>query len=478
MGKIEKISAPRGMPDTLPGDMPLLRRIEETAHRVFRIYGYEEIRTPMFEETRLFVRGIGEATDIVEKEMYTFADAGRDPAASGDSITLRPEGTAPVVRAVVEHELLKQQGFWKLYYVGPMFRKERPQAGRLRQFEQIGCEAVGSGEPAVDAESILLAARFFNEVGLPGVQVKINTIGCPNCRAAYRDGAARTPGAAPRRNSARTAESRFDRNVFRVLDCKNPACREIARAAPPMRDHLDADCRAHFEAVTALADARRPRVQSGRSPRARVRLLHADGVRAFAFRPGRARRGLRRRAVRQPRRRTRRAAGRLRRVRRGRRSDDPGAPEAEPRPGARSRPPARTLISIAVNDEVRTEIFRMTEKLRAAGIRAEMDYERRSLKAQMRSANKCRARYAIVVGPDELAAGKLKLKEMATGEERTPGRSRGEMPISHPRDENTDRIGRAELWISRFTAIVSPRKDCRDKETEWSARGARTPAGN
>ncbi len=416
MGKIEKISAPRGMPDTLPSDMPLLRRIEETAHRVFRIYGYEEIRTPMFEETRLFVRGIGEATDIVEKEMYTFADAGRDPAASGDSITLRPEGTAPAVRAVVEHELLKQQGFWKLYYVGPMFRKERPQAGRLRQFEQIGCEAVGSGEPAVDAESILLAARFFNEVGLPGVQVKINTIGCPNCRAAYRDVLRQL--LAPRRaDLCEDCRSRFDRNVFRVLDCKNPACREIARAAPPMRDHLDADCRAHFEAVTALL------ARAGLEFKVDDHLVRGfDYYTRTVFELSHS------------------ALGARDAVCGGGRYDNLVAELGGPPAGcvgfavgvvptvlalqkqniAQALQPAAGADAylIAVNDEVRTDIFRMAEKLRAEGIRAEMDYERRSLKAQMRSANKCRARYAIFVGPDELAAGKLKLKEMATGEEK------------------------------------------------------------
>ena len=416
MGKIEKISAPRGMPDALPSDMPLLRRIEETAHRVFRTYGYEEIRTPMFEETRLFVRGIGEATDIVEKEMYTFADAGRDPAASGDSITLRPEGTAPAVRAVVEHELLKQQGFWKLYYVGPMFRKERPQAGRLRQFEQIGCEAVGSGEPAVDAESILLAARFFNEVGLPGVQVKINTIGCPNCRAAYRDVLRQL--LAPRRAElCEDCRSRFDRNVFRVLDCKNPACREIARAAPPMRDHLDADCRAHFEAVTALL------ARAGLEFKVDDHLVRGfDYYTRTVFELSHS------------------ALGARDAVCGGGRYDNLVAELGGPPAGcvgfavgvvptilalqkqniAQALAPAAGADAylVAVNDEVRTDIFRMTEKFRAEGIRAEMDYERRSLKAQMRSANKCRARYAIFVGPDELAAGKLKLKQMATGEEK------------------------------------------------------------
>ena len=171
MARMERMRAPRGMPDVLPAEMALVRRVEETAHAVFGWYGFEEIRTPLFEDTRLFARGIGETTDIVEKEMYTFADGGG--RGGGESLSLRPEGTASVVRAVVEHDLLKQRGFWRLYYVGPMFRKERPQAGRLRQFLQVGCEALGSREASVDAESIVLAARFFREVGLEGVEVRL-----------------------------------------------------------------------------------------------------------------------------------------------------------------------------------------------------------------------------------------------------------------------------------------------------------------
>jgi len=157
------------------------------------------------------------------------------------------------VRAVVEHDLLKQQGFWKLYYLGPMFRKERPQAGRLRQFEQIGCEAVGSGEPVVDAESILLAARFFNEVGLPDVQVKISTIGCPDCRAVYRLVILKL--LEQRKNElCMIARRVLERNAFRVLDCKNPTCNAIALTLPPIYDHLDPDCLKHYQDVKDLLE--------------------------------------------------------------------------------------------------------------------------------------------------------------------------------------------------------------------------------
>jgi histidyl-tRNA synthetase len=429
MGKVEKISAPRGMPDALPSDMPLIRRIEETAHRVFRIYGYEEIRTPMFEETRLFVRGIGEATDIVEKEMYNFADhvplakdsltirARRVPSDEESlTITLRPEGTAPVVRAVVEHELLKQQGFWKLYYVGPMFRKERPQAGRLRQFGQIGCEAVGSAEPAVDAESILLAARFFKEVGLAGVQVKLNTIGCTTCRAAYRIVILQLLEQRGKELCADCRE-RLERNPFRVLDCKNPTCKAIAQTLPPIYDHLDPACLKHYQDVQDLLK------RSGLSYQEDPHLVRGfDYYTRTIFELSHSTLGARDAVC---------GGGRYDNL-----VAELGGPQAgcvgfavgvvptllalrkvtaaekiEPPPGA-------DAYLIAVNDEVRADIFRMAEELRAQGIRVEMDYERRSLKAQMRSANKCRARYAILVGPEEIAAGKLKLKQMATGEEK------------------------------------------------------------
>jgi histidyl-tRNA synthetase len=420
MPRIEKISAPRGMPDTLPAEMPLLRRIEETAHRLFRIYGYEEIRTPLFEETRLFVRGIGEATDIVEKEMYTFADAGRGPGRpADDSITLRPEGTAPVVRAVVEHELLKQQGFWKLYYVGPMFRKERPQAGRLRQFEHIGCEAIGSGEPVVDAESILLAAQFFAEVGLAGVQVKLNTIGCPDCRAVYRLVLLRL--LEPRKKElCADCQARLERNVFRVLDCKNPGCKGIAQTLPTIHDHLDPECKKHYAAVKDILEradlkyAEDPHLVRGFDYYTRTvfELWHSalgardavcgggryDNLVAELGGPQAGCVGF--------------AVGVVPTILALQKQRAPEAPQAAPEAAA-----GADAYLVAVNDEVRPEIFRLAQRLRAEGIRAEMDYERRSLKAQMRSANKCRARYAIVVGPAELAAGKLKLKDMATGAE-------------------------------------------------------------
>lgn len=395
------------MPDILPEQMPLVRRIEETAHRVFRLYGYEEMRTPLFEETRLFVRGIGDTTDIVEKEMYTFTEG-------DDSITLRPEATAPVVRAAVEHDLLKKKGFWKLYYVGPMFRKERPQAGRLRQFDQIGCEALGSHEPDVDAETILLAARFFREVGLEGVRVKLNSLGCPSCRAAYRE-VLKAFLADKRIQLCKDCQARFDRNVFRILDCKVETCKAIARQAPAMREYLDEPCREHFESVLSmLGDA-------GLKFEADDHLVRGfDYYTRTLFELAHASLGARDAVC---------GGGRYDNL-----VEELGGPSVgcvgfavgvvptllaleRTATGGAPQPPALKAYVVAVNNDVRARCFAIAEKLRLAGVSTELDHERRSLKAQMRSANRLGAKYVIVLGPDELAKGCGKLKDMTTGEE-------------------------------------------------------------
>jgi len=409
MANSGKLRAPRGMPDILPDEIAMIRHIEETAHRVFGLYGYDEIRTPLFEETRLFVRGIGEASDIVEKEMYTFAE-------SDDSITLRPEATASVVRAAIEHDLLKKRGFWKLYYVGPMFRKERPQAGRLRQFDQIGVEALGSPAPSVDAETILLAARFFLEVGLPGVETKINTIGCPVCRSDYRN--ALRDILAPRLPElCDDCRARFDRNVFRILDCKNRACKAIAMDTPPMRDYLDADCREHFESVCALLK------------NAQLDFRVDDHlVRGFDYYT---------RTVFEL---AHPSLGARDAVCGGGRYDNLVAEFGGPDAGcvgfaigvvplvlalkkaageAVAQPAPLQVYVVAVNADVRGECFSLVNKLRLDGISAELDHEGRSLKAQMRSANRLAAQHTLVIGPDELANGEFKLKEMETGREET-----------------------------------------------------------
>jgi histidyl-tRNA synthetase len=243
------IRAVRGTRDILPPSSAVWNHVEHVARRVFRAYNYHEIRTPVFEETQLFARGVGEETDIVGKEMYTFED--RD----GSSLTLRPENTASVIRAYIEHGMHQLPGVCKLYYIGPMFRRERPQKGRYRQFYQIGAEAIGSKSPVVDAEVIEMVAELLTQSGITGFEVLLNSVGCPKCRpgfvAALKEklaGVAETMCADCRR--------RATTNPLRVLDCKVPGDQPIIDALPSILDHLCEDCSSHFARVRQLLDDR------------------------------------------------------------------------------------------------------------------------------------------------------------------------------------------------------------------------------
>jgi histidyl-tRNA synthetase len=223
------ISGPRGTKDILPEASGYWRYVEQAVRDICRLYAYQEIRTPVFEHTELFLRGIGETTDIVAKEMYTFNDRGQR------SITLRPENTASVVRSFLENKLYVGPQPVKLFYMGPMFRYDRPQAGRLRQFHQFGIEALGAPGPAVDAEIITLAVHFFQRLGLNDLNLLINSVGCSQCRPIYRNKLQdflrdKLP------NLCGDCQSRFDRNPMRILDCKNPECNDVSQGAPHMSD--------------------------------------------------------------------------------------------------------------------------------------------------------------------------------------------------------------------------------------------------
>ena len=243
-----KITSIRGMNDVLPEQTPLWQWLEQRARAVLAAYGYQEIRLPIVERTELFARGIGEVTDIVEKEMYTFADR------NDDSLTLRPEGTAGCVRAAEQHGLLYNQT-QRLWYTGPMFRYERPQAGRSRQFHQIGVETFGIATPDIDAEVILLTARLWKELGLSDqVTLELNTLGDNDDRARYREALV----AFLREHRDRLDEdsqNRLERNPLRVLDSKDPGTREVLENAPRLADHLGDEARAHFDGLRALLDA-------------------------------------------------------------------------------------------------------------------------------------------------------------------------------------------------------------------------------
>ena len=397
-------SAPRGTGDILPDEVRRWRRLEEVARTVFEVYGYGEIRTPIFEHTSVFVRSIGETTDIVEKEMYTMSK-GED----AESITLRPEATAPLVRAYLEHSLHKVKRFRKLYYIGPMFRYERPQAGRRRQFHQLGVEAIGSKDPALDAEVILLVRDILDGVGITGTCVRINSSGTKPSRDAYREVLTRELDAV-RGALCEDCKRRYDRNIFRILDCKNPTCREIARGLSPITDSLVAEDRTHFEAVLrALERVGTPFEVDGLL----VRGLDYYTQTIFEV--------------------TSEKLGAQDAVAGGGRYDGlvsefggPGTPAVGFAMGmdrvislmGDDESPASIAVYVAVTSrDLHEDAWRIALILRRAGVPTELDYESRSLKAQMKEANKMGARYAAILGPDEVAEGVVTLRDMSTKRE-------------------------------------------------------------
>ncbi|MGN1117307.1 MAG: histidine--tRNA ligase, partial [Acutalibacteraceae bacterium] len=232
----------KGTQDILPSESYKVRFLEQSMCDVAETYGFKEIRTPVFEHTELFQRGVGDTTDVVQKEMYTFMDKG------DRSITLRPEGTAGAIRAFLEHGLFNEPLPQKLYYLTSCYRYEKPQAGRLREFHQFGVECVGTASPCADAEVISLAADIFDFLGVEGLQLEINSIGCPECRKEYHK-ALKEYFSAYKSELCETCLSRLEKNPMRILDCKSPVCSKIAEGAPKILDYLCDDCKEHFEKV-------------------------------------------------------------------------------------------------------------------------------------------------------------------------------------------------------------------------------------
>jgi len=401
-----KLKAPLGTEDILPAQAALWQRLEAIAREVFARWGYGEIRTPVLEFTSLFVRSIGEATDVVEKEMYVIGEG-------DDSLALRPEATASVVRAYLQANLHKVRAFQKFYYIGPMFRHERPQAGRRRQFHQMGIEAIGSLDPLLDAEVVTVACELFGAFGLSGFRLRLNSIGTPTSRRGYRE--------LIRERLGRQAEAlcpdcrrRLERNVFRILDCKRPACVEITRNLPAILDHLPEDEREHFRRVcSALRSAG---VEFEEDPYL-VRGFDYYTATVFEITHG--------------------ALGAQDALCGGGRYDnlvaDLGGPPlgavgfaigvervlmALRESGQAEEGPRLDVFVATVGGDVRPAAFTHLVALRRAGLRAETDYEGRSLKAQMRSANKLGARFVLIVGEDEARQGVFRLRNMATAEEK------------------------------------------------------------
>jgi histidyl-tRNA synthetase len=399
-----EIRAVRGVKDVLPGEVEKWQVVERAAQEVFERYGYAEIKVPIFEQTHLFARSIGEATDIVEKEMYSFEDQG------GEKLTLRPEATAGICRAYVEHKLYQQPGFVKLYCIGPMFRYERPQAGRFRQFYQIDAEAIGEASPVVDAEVLTMLVAFLRRLGLHQLELHLNSLGDGRCRPRYREALL---AYIQRHLEQLCAECRrrAERNPLRVLDCKNESCRRVMQDAPRTIDFLCEPCRHHFDTVAALlaevgiAYVLDPRLVRGLDYYTRTTFeMLAEGLGAQNSVAG------------------------------GGRYD--GLIEAiggPPTPGigfaigverlvtvleqqGLTAPESRPHVFVApLGASALRDAFALAERFRRAGLRTEMGYDEKSLRSQLRRANKLGAAYAVLLGERELAAGKAAVKDMHSG---------------------------------------------------------------
>lgn len=400
--------APRGTNDIIPSDSVKWRYIEETTRRISRNYGFHEIRTPVFEHTELFERGVGDTTDVVQKEMYTFNDKG------GRSITLRPEGTAGAARAFLERNLYAEPLPAKLYYNISCYRYEKPQAGRLREFHQFGAECYGSEGPAVDAEIIMLAQSVLKALGIPGLKLNINSIGCPTCRANYNK-ALREYFAGYYDELCDTCKSRFEKNTLRILDCKSPVCKKLCEGAPMLLDYICEECSEHFDGLKKYLEA--SGIEYNVDPTI-VRGLDYYTKTVFEFKTE--------------------LPGTQGTVCGGGRYDglieEIGGSHipaigfamgveriilameaANSMPNLDEKP---QLFVATIGEEAEIYSMSLIKKLRDEGLDVVRDYNCRSLKAQMKYADKLGAKYSVVIGETEIAENKAKLKNMTTGEEK------------------------------------------------------------
>ena len=394
------IQAIRGMNDVLPDEAPLWESFEDTVREWLRAYGYRNIRTPVLEQSELFVRSIGAATDIVEKEMYTFTDG-----LSGESLALRPEGTAACVRAVIEHNLL-YQGPQRLWYWGPMFRHERPQKGRYRQFHQVGVEAVGYPGPDIDAEHLVMCARLWRMLGLEGIALDLNNLGDTAARARYRS---RLVKYLERHEKALDADSRrrMSTNPLRVLDSKNPAMQEILENAPRLDDDLDESSRSGFEGLQHLLRA--AKLEFRINPRLVRGLDYYNGA---VYEWVSANLGAQNAVC---------AGGRYDGL-----IGQVGG-KAAPACGfamgierllelmkAAGHAPARAVDVYLVNqgEDAQRFAFVAAEQLREGGVTVTLDVGGASFKSQMKKADASGARFAVIIGEDETAAGAVSVKPL------------------------------------------------------------------
>lgn len=400
--------APRGTEDVLPEEAVQWQVIEAVMRSEASLHGFGEVRTPVFEHTELFQRGVGDTTDIVQKEMYTFLDKG------GRSVTLRPEGTAGAARAMLEHGVYNNGLPVKFYYFTSCYRYEKAQKGRLREFHQFGAEMYGSADPLADAEVILLGSSIFERFGLKDVRLEINSIGCPECRAKYLE-ALRAYFEDCKGELCETCLGRLERNPMRILDCKSPVCSAIAEGAPRMLDYLCDGCREHFESVKQALDAVgvaytvNPSIVRGLDYYTRTVfefLAPIDGKELAVCAGGRYD-GLIEELGGQ----SMPALGfglgmeRLLLLLKQQSVELPGADPCE-------------IFIASLGQSAKLAAFRLCDTLWKSSVQAACDVNARGLKAQMKYADKIGAKYCLVLGDDELAAGKAELKNMKTGEKK------------------------------------------------------------
>ncbi len=397
-----EFKAPKGTKDILPGSVYKWNFIEKIMREIAATYGCREIRTPMFEHTELFKRGVGETTDVVQKEMYTFEDKG------GRSITLKPEGTAPTVRAFVENTLYSEAQPTKMFYFTPAFRYEKMQKGRLRQHHQFGVEVFGSKEPSVDAEVISIVMDVYKRLGVEGIELNINSIGCPTCRKKYNE--ALTEFLSSKKDElCTTCLTRLDKNPLRILDCKVDSCKEVVKGAPIILDYICEECSEHFESLKTYLSAMgieyvvNSQVVRGLDYYSKtifeimdkgftlcgggrydnlIEEIGGPSMPAIGFGMGMERLLLT--------------------------LDEKGV-----------EIPEETYMDLYVGsmgEEGKVEAIKVIHSLRGNGVKCECDHMARSVKAQMKFANKIAARYTMVLGEDEVKNRVAKLKRMSDGE--------------------------------------------------------------
>ena len=402
--------APRGTKDITPKDVYKWHYVEKKFREICALYGYEEIRTPIFEHTEVFARSVGDTTDVVQKEMYSFTDRG------DRQLSLKPEGTAGVIRSFIENKMYADTQPTKLYYITPCFRYERPQAGRQRQFHQFGIEVLGSDGPSVDAEVISLAVQFFNEMGLKNLSVNINSVGCPTCREEYNR---KLKEYLDKKVDVlcETCLERKDKNPMRVIDCKNPHCKENLQDIPFMIDHLCEDCKDHFDKlqtylkemdinyvvdktiVRGLDYYRKTAFEiisndigsqstvcgGGRYDGLVEMLGGPKGISGIGFALGAERLLL---------------------------TLENNNIEIE-------NPKSTDIYIATIGDAAKTKSFKLIKDLRTNHISADNDHLDKSLKAQFKYSDKLNAKYTVVIGDDELANDTATLKNMKTSEQTT-----------------------------------------------------------